>query len=150
MNFTEALTIYCGSDGGATMGLYAELDKLGPAGVVAINLFRAHKASARAKVYRRRFKGPAYDKKQWSMNNLCEVLGEHAVELGIEWGWQEDPEQTYHRWVLYVDLPTGQVSFHTDHRGDGPDYDKPWDQQPKTGADRICRYIAGLFEKVAA
>jgi hypothetical protein len=70
-----ALEIYAGSDGEATKRLYAELEALGLVGVIAMNLFRACKASARAKVYRGGgYRGMAYDKKQWSIGQLVEAL----------------------------------------------------------------------------
>lgn len=145
------LEIYNGSDGEATKQLYADLERLGPVGVVALNLFRAHKCSARAKVYRggRRghgsFRAMAYDRKQWSMDNLCQTLTTSAASLGICWGWKQDPAQEFHRWVLYVDLPTGQVSFHTSARGHGPDYPGDWDGIRDAGAARIIAWINALL-----
>lgn len=141
------LRVYLGSDGEATKALYAELERLGEIGVVAMNLFRACKASERAKVYRgRNYRGAAYDKKAWSMNNLCSSL---SMMDGITWGWgvderaksRNDPYQH----VLYIDIPTGQVSFHTDVRGAGPDYEGQWDGVRQAGVDRICRWTARLF-----
>lgn len=100
------LEVYEGSDGQVTQGLYAKLEDLGPVGVVAMNLFRAQKCSDRAKEYRRRaHKSEAYDRKNWSMGNLCMELRRHAVGLNIRWGWKEDPKQEFHKWVLYVELP---------------------------------------------
>lgn len=149
----DVLSTYNGSNGEATKALYARLEKLGPAGVVAVNLFRACKASERAKVYRgRSYRGAAYDKKEWSMGNLCTALREHAVSLYIPWGWGYDPEQPVFRWVLYVEIPTGQVSFHTLNSGDGPKYGKEWDGVRDAGPQRICTWIAQLLssEAVAA
>lgn len=142
----EVMAIYKGSDGEATSRLYARLEGMGPIGTIAVNLFRAQKCSERAKVYSRRYRGSAYDRKQWSMDNLARVLGEHAVVAGIVWGWGEDEKQAYHRWVLYVELPTGQVSFHTDHRGDGPDHQSGWDGKEGQSADRIVRWVGRLLE----
>ena len=88
--------IYIGSDGDATKALYERLATLGPAGVVALNLFRAVKCSTRAKKYSRRFKGEAYDRKNWSLANLCQELAKSADALGIVWGWKIDPEQDFH------------------------------------------------------
>ena len=48
----RVMQTYQGSDGEATRALYAELQQRGPVGVIAVNLFRAQKNSARAKVYR--------------------------------------------------------------------------------------------------
>jgi hypothetical protein len=146
--------IFHGSDGEATRELYKELDKLGPAGVVATNLFRACKNSGRAKVYRGgirgqgSYKGMAYDRKQWAMSNLCSILEQHAGTLGIVWGWKEDPyAQGPHRWLLYVDIPPGQVSFHTDRRGRGPDYPGDWDHEHQSDR-RIIDWVTELLDKI--
>ena len=136
------LAIYEGSDGAATTALYKRLHDLGATGQIALNLFRAHKCSGRAKEYRGRgFKGAAYDRKQWSMANLCGLLA--TSELG--WGWKHDPSREFHCWVLYVDLPTGQVSFHTSARGIGPDYPGEWDGIREAGASRIIRWVEHLL-----
>lgn len=141
----NAAHIYAGSDGEATKRFYAELMKHGAAGEIAVNLFRAQKCSARAKAYRGgirgvgSFRGLAYDRKQWAMNYVTRTLFDHGVLLGIGWGWKLDPAQKFHHWVLYVDLPTGQVSFHTDQRGAGPDYAGDWDGQKKS-AERIIAF----------
>ncbi len=137
--------VYAGTDGDATKALFAKLERLGPIGVIAVNLFRAQKNSERAKVYRGRFRGSAYDRKQWAMNNLASILAEHADAYGLRWGWGTDPAQSRHRVVLYVDLPTGQASFHTDIRGDGPDYGAEWDGARGKSPARICRWIVGLL-----
>jgi hypothetical protein len=142
----NALTIYNGSDGGATKALYERLQSIGPVGVVALNIFRAQKASGRAKEYSRRFKGVAYDKKQWSMANLCDVLEKHGAELNILFGWKQDPEQPYYPWVLYVTLPTGQCSFHSPVRGKGPDYSGDWDGSTGSAA-RIIRWVQAVLDE---
>lgn len=142
----EVVRIFQGSDGNATRGLYDRLNRVGPVGQVATNLFRANKNSTRAKMYRGRgYKGMAYDRKTWAMTNLTGILTEHAKACGIIWGWGEDPKQEFHRWVLYVDLPTGQVSFHTDARGDGPDYGGDWDGKRGVSHERVCRWCAQLL-----
>lgn len=106
--FDRARAIYRGNNGDATKAFYAELEQLGIIGVVALNLFRASKRSSRAKEYRsRRYSSAAYDVKQWSIENLCRVLDEHAGELGITWGWARDDETPGYEWVLYVEIPTG-------------------------------------------
>jgi hypothetical protein len=139
----NVLSVFEGSSGDATMALYGELRALGLAGAVAIELFRAQKSSSRAKVYRGGgFKGKAYDRKQWAMDNLSKAL----AELGsLPWGWKLDPAQAFHNWVLYVDLPNGQVSFHTAMRGHGPDYPGEWDGVKNMSAARVCRFVADLF-----
>jgi len=151
--FWEAIDVYAASDGERTKALYDKLMTLGPRGLIALNLFRACKCSERAKVYRgRRYKADAYDRKHRSMNNLCKELSAHAESTGIVWGWKVDPtmsEDSPHRFVLYVEIPTGQISFHGP-RGDGPDYAGEWDQATKSGPDRICQWIGQLFETVPA
>lgn len=152
----DILATYAGSNGDATKALYAELEQLGPLGHVATNLFRACKASERAKVYRGgqrgrgSFKGMAYDRKQWAMDNLAGALDAQAAPLGLTWGWGLDVKQEFHRDVLYVDLPTGQVSFHTAGRGRGPDYPRAWDGQAGQSATRICRWVAQLLDPAKA
>jgi len=152
----DIVRIYEGSDGDATKALYARLEQLGAVGVVALNLFRANKCSARAKVYRGgnskgRYRDMAYDRKQYSIDNLCKVLTEHAGSLGIVWGWGHDPAQEFHDAVLYVEIPTGQVSFHTKPRGEGPDYPNQWDGVRGASPGRVCRWIARLLaEQVVA
>lgn len=140
--------IFRGSDGDATRALYAELEAHGRAGAIAVNLLRAAKTSERAKLYRGRgYRGAAYDTKNWAIDNLCRLLADHAAAAGVRaWGWAIDPAQAYHRHVLYVDLPTGQVSFHGAIRGAGPDYPLPWDGKRGVAADRIVRWAAGLLD----
>lgn len=133
--------VYTGSNGDETKALYAELEAMGPAGVIAMNLFRACKCSERAKTYRRgSYRGNAYDRKDWSLGLLAEALEKHAGSLNIIWGWGFDPRAVNFEHVLYVDLPTGQVSFHCAYRKSGPDYASPWDGVKGAGPDRICRH----------
>jgi hypothetical protein len=145
----NALEVYSGSDGELTKAYYAELESHGPIGILATNLFRAQKCSARAKVYRGgirghgSYRGMAYDRKNWALQNLCRVLLEHGKSLGIAWGWKEDPNQEYHNWVLYVDLPQGQVSFHAATKGDGPLYRGEWDGKHES-ATRILAFCDSL------
>jgi len=150
-HLNDVVRIYRGSNGDATLALYKALEGLGSIGTVAVNLFRAQKCSERAKVYRGGgYKGAAYDRKQWSIDNLTEALLGRADLLGMTWGWGDDPAQPVYRAVLYLDLPTGQVSFHTAIRGPGPDYPGAWDGRPGQSADRICRWVARLLAPVAA
>ncbi len=144
MRYIDIAVVYNGSNGDATRALYTKLEKVGPLGVVAMNLFRALKTSSRAKVYRGRgYKDAAYDTKTWSMDNLVRVL--IAQDLGIRFGWGRDEKAVGFENVLYVDIPTGQMSFHTERRGDGPDYPGVWDGAAKTGPDRICRWCEMLL-----
>lgn len=144
----KALEIFLGSDGELTKRYYAKLEKRGPLGLVALNLFRAQKCSSRAKVYRGRgYRGAAYDRKSWSMQNLVEILAKHAEELAIGYGWKADPDTPFGdapSWVLYIDLPQGQVSFHSPTRFDGPDYTGEWDGQHHS-ADRIIQFCDSVY-----
>lgn len=132
----RAIEVYRRSDGEATRAYYAQLALAGPRGVIAVNLFRAQKCSARAKVYRGgiagqgSYKRMAYDRKSWSMDQLCAALAQHGAALGMGWGWKRDPATLFggsESWVLYVELPQGQVSFHSPSRGAGPEYAGEWD-----------------------
>lgn len=155
-DYASLLAIYQGSHGEDTKALYDALCLLGARGEIAINLFRAHKSSSRAKVYRGgergrgSFRSMAYERKQWSLDNLSTALSAHAEEIGLSWGWAEDRTQPFHRYVLYVELPTGQVSFHSAVRGAGPDYDKAWDGVRNDGPTRICRWIASVTAEATA
>lgn len=146
MALSDIMTIYAGSDGDATKALYQQLQLAGPRGLVAIDLFRACKASERAKAYRGgqrgrgSFRRMAYEKKSWAIENLAANLSDRAADLGIVWGWGIDPSQDYHRDVLYIDLPAGQVSFHTAPRSKGPDYPGEWDGARGQASMRICQF----------
>lgn len=141
----DVVKVYQGSDGDATRALHARLEELGDAGRIGAYLVRAQKASERAKVYRGGgYRRQAYDRKEWALGELCAVL--QADAAGLTWGWGEDPDQPVYRHVLYVDLPTGQVSFHAAHRGAGPDYAGAWDGRPGQAPDRILRWLARLLE----
>ena len=107
----NALDVYNGSDGELTKRYYAALESRGPSGMIAMNLFRAQKCSARAKVYRGGGRGRGSYR---SMGLLCEILAKHGVELGIRYGWKQDPQTVFGMataWVLYVDLPTARSVF---------------------------------------
>jgi hypothetical protein len=142
----RVLAVYNGSDGDVTKALFAELEKRGPVGVVAVNLFRAQKNSARAKVYRGGgYRGMAYDRKQWALDNLAIALREHGATIGVTWGWGTDAKQAFYASVLYVDLPQGQVSFHSATRGPGPNYGKEWDGARDASPGRICSFVAQVL-----
>lgn len=150
MKLVEIMQVYEGSNGDATKALYERLQKdHGPLGFVAMNLFRAQKASARAKMYRGTFKGVAYDKKSWSLGLLCDALVKHGAEIGLQWGWGIDPELQKrgdpHHHVLYLDLPTGQVSYHNGSRKAGTDYPGKWDGVRGASPDRVCRWIGTIL-----
>ena len=140
------IEIYEGSDAEATKALYERLETIGPDGMIAMNLFRAQKASARAKVYRGgirgrgSFKSMAYEKKGWSLEQLCAAL----AKAELAWGWKRDAAQTFHQWVLYVDLPTGQVSFHAGAPISENRYTGEWDGA-HLSAERIIRFVEDLL-----
>lgn len=144
----DIMAVYQGSDGDKTKALYEQLTALGPYGVVATNLFRACKNSERAKVYRGgRYKGAAYDRKDWSIGNICQHL--ETAGLPIVWGWGVDEilkaDGSPHHHVLYVDLPNGQVSFHSGTRAIGPAYSGVWDGMRGQSPMRICVWCATLL-----
>jgi hypothetical protein len=151
-NQPKAAVVYAGSNGEVTRAYYAELEKRGPLGMVAMNLFRAQKCSARAKVYRGRgFKREAYDRKNWSLGLLCTYLGlyggsKHCADPMIPYGWKRDPNTPGFEWVLYVDLPQGQVSFHAATRGEGPDYPGEFCGQ-HLSAERIIDFCDAMFNR---
>lgn len=146
--------IFEGSNGDATRMLYRDLESFGPMGVIGVNLFRACKCSERAKLYR---KGPghktaAYERKDWSIQNLAAALHEQQAKqlLDLKWGWAIDEDLRErgdpHHHILYVELPTGQVSFHVGQRYAGPDFAGQWDGEKGIAADRICRFVVTLFK----
>jgi hypothetical protein len=104
-------------------------------------------ADSRAKVYRGAVRGRgsfremAYDRKQDALINFCDLLEPTAYI----WGWGIDDKQQLHKHVLYVDLPTGQVSFHSSERGAGPDYSKPWDGKHGQCPRRVCEWIESIL-----
>lgn len=146
-----AIEIFMQSDGEVTKAYYAELEQRGPVGIIAVNLFRAQKTSSRAKVYRgRSFKRASYDVKNWSIGNLCRMLVQHGETVGLlgKWGWKEDPKAPAFKWVLYIDLPDGQVSFHSAERASGPDYLSEWDNTHRS-AERILAFCDQVMSREA-
>lgn len=141
-------SVFAGSDAEKTRELYAKLEALGPSGVLAANLLRAQKCSTRAKDYRRRHKGDAYGRKQWSIGNACAVL-EVNPSLLVAWGWREDAQFEHFPWVVYFDLPTGQVSFHSPTRGNGPEYPHEWDGVRDASSGRVVRFAESLLDPSA-
>lgn len=127
---TTAQTVFDTSNGAVTQRYYDQLLQRGMRGVVALNLLRALKASKRAKVYSPQWRKIAYEKKKWSMSILANTLTQHAADLGVVWGWGRDKYARGYTHVLYVDLPTGQASFHSPERFKGPDYVGEWSREP--------------------
>lgn len=150
----KALDIYKGSNGELTRSYYAELLNRGHLGMIAMNLFRAQKSSERAKVYRGgirgqgSFRGMAYERKGYAMEMLCAKLASDDAGFDINFGWKKDPKTMLHgdeAWVLYVDLPTGQVSFHSTVRYAGPDYQGEWDGQ-RASVERVLAFCDAVME----
>lgn len=56
-------------------------------------------------------------------------------------GWGKDAAQEFHDGVLYVDLPEGQVSYHTAGRGAGPDCPGEWDGITGVSELRACEFV---------
>ena len=150
-----AREIFDGSDAKATKAFYTELARRGPAGLVAANLMRAQKASTRAKRYHGGIRGVgsysslAYISKSNAMLNLCKILEEHGRRLRIRFGWKLDPDVlfgTRPSWMLYIELPQGQVSFHCPERLSAHDYAGNWDRQRKS-EERVIEFCQRVFEQ---
>lgn len=140
----SAAEVYEGSDGALTRAFAAELERRGPRGRVAALLFRAQKSSRRAKKYGpTAYRGLAYGRKGEALRELAAALAEHGAALGISFGWGRD-EGGRNPWVLYVDLPLGQVSFHSPERYDGPDYAGGWDGL-RASEGRIIRFCDSVI-----
>src|ERR1035437_7990371 len=71
----------------------------------------------------RKCNSESYAKKNNAIHEAC-IL---ARNTKTGFGWGNDPQCFSYPRVVYFDLPTGQVSFHTPSRGDGPDYGGQWD-----------------------
>lgn len=118
----EVADAFYGSDSNKTKKLMRELERRGPQGLLAASLFRAQKASTRAKDYPGPFRDYAYADKNEHIATLCELLDQNEYS----WGWGID-RRCHFPDVLYIDLPTGQVSFHAVERLWGDDYPGEWD-----------------------
>jgi hypothetical protein len=149
---TSLYEVFEGSDGAKTKALYEKLEAIGAVGKLALNLFRAQKCSSRAKVYHGgpqgggSFRAMAYDRKTYSIRQLNSILLQYGHELRIPWGWARDLNQPDVPYVLYIDLPQGQVSFHSKERLSGPEYLKGWDGSRKS-AERILAFCSTILEK---
>jgi len=122
----DADTVFAGSSPTLTRHYLRALENRGDEGRIAAMLFRAQKSSTRAKMYyRRTYKDLAYDRKGDCLKALCELLA--INDCGIRWGWGTDAKEQDASDVLYVDLPTGQASFHSPDRHVGPEYPGEWD-----------------------
>lgn len=142
-----AQSVFNQQDGDVTKTYYATMSTKGLEGQLAVALFRAQKRSTAAKRYRgRKFTRSAYEVKNWSLSEVCRILDAmQAFESAPRWGWKHDPNTPGYTWVLYVDLPTGQCSFHSPDRLSGPDYRGAWDGQGKS-EPRICAYCDSIWD----
>ena len=144
----EVTAVYEGSDRVATTKLYRELQKNGQTGWVAAQLLRCQKSSSKAKVYRRgpkpglSYRDLAYRNKAKSMKKLCELFWQDSC--GFRWGWGTDKMEPSIPHVLYIDLPNGQVSFHSQERYEGPDYPGNWDGA-KASEERIILFAGDVL-----
>jgi hypothetical protein len=135
----KARNVFDGSNGGQTRSFCCALEKTGQLGKIAAELFRIQKASTRAKVYgggikvkygKVSYRTLAYARKGDCLSALCYLL--QADNCGLTWGWGYDSKQQLAKCVLYIDLPLGQVSFHSTDRFAGPKYQGEWDKEYKS------------------
>jgi hypothetical protein len=163
----NARIIFDGDDAAKTRAYYAALERRGAIGEFAANLMRAQKASTRAKRYRGGISGVgsfsdlAYERKAECLIRLCDSLLKGDGQLlydhrgprwfqgnceTLRWGWKIDPRPRDPRakWVLYIDLPHGQVSFHSTERFGGPDYPAEFDGA-HASAERIISFCDFVF-----
>jgi hypothetical protein len=150
----RANEIFWTSDAQKTKTYYAALAKRGPAGDLAINLMRAQKSSTRAKQYHGGIRGVgsfrdlAYAAKNGAILNLCQVLDRHGRRLKIRFGWKRDPLVVFGcrpSWVLYIDLPQGQVSFHSPEQLSAHAYHGDWDHEHKS-EERILAFCDSVYD----
>lgn len=134
----SAFEVFKQNDGEVTKAWYADMNALGFDGQLAVALFRAQKRSSAAKKYRGgKFTRAAYDVKNWSLSEICRILSAEAH--AVHWGWKRDDNTPGFEWVLYVELPTGQCSFHSADRLTGPNYTGDWDGI-RASAERILGF----------
>lgn len=135
------------SDAAFTRRVLRQLEAKGHNGLIAAQLFRAQKASSRAKEYRGDYVGYAYDRKGEYLERLCNLL---AKQDDLSWGWGTDNQMDEFgpRWILYIDLPQGQVSFHNYARFAGPDYLKEWDRA-HASAERVISFCQTALESTS-
>lgn len=138
----RAEEVFNGNNGDVTKSYYSELNAKGIHGQLATALFRAQKRSTAAKRYKgRKFTRAAYDVKNWSLTEICRIC---QLTTDFIWGWKYDAKTINFEWVLYVDTPMGQVSFHSGERLEGPDYSNEWDGQ-RLGRERILRFCDSVM-----
>ena len=142
-----AQSVFNQQNGDVTIAYYATMNTKGIEGQLSVALFRAQKRSTAAKNYRnRKFTRGAYEVKNWSLSEVCRILGAmQAFDMAPAWGWKRDPNTPGFTQVLYVDLPIGQCSFHSADRLSGPDYCGEW--APGAGsAAAIIAYCDSVWD----
>ncbi len=129
-----------------TSGVYQALQAHGTLGYVALNLFRASQCNLDVKqTTGRRLSREAYERKIWSISLLAETLKQHADKLHLQWGWSVDEAEPRFKHILFVELPTGQVSFNTDKRSLGPKLKANLDGQKGQSGVRICEFVTQIL-----
>lgn len=144
--------VYDGSNGAATRWLCAEFEQNGHIGRIAAALFNAQKTSSRAREYQGGIECPggltipfteiAYRRKAVIVERLADLLARD--DCGMVWGWSVNPRQPIAQHVLYIDLPQGQVSFHSVRRFIGRDYPGAWDGM-NANEDRIIQFCETVW-----
>jgi hypothetical protein len=143
-----ALEVFKQNDGDVTKAYYADMNSRGPAGQLAVALFRAQKRSTAAKKYRGgKYRRAAYEVKNYSLSEVCRILTAYP-DLGLRWGWKDDPKTPGFTQVLYVNLPQGQCSFHSSDRLNGPEYPDDWDGA-HASTERILAYCDAVANSEA-
>lgn len=154
MTARQVLASSCAAD---TRDFKKRLTQCGPEGILASLLFSAYKTSSRAKQYRGgircssgriSFRDLSYDRKAEHLNKLAEFLSQHE-SLVKGWGWGTDPDNVDARYVLYIDLPGGQVSFHSCKKYTRQVYPGQWDGQ-NASEQRILAFCDQLLKKPRA
>lgn len=119
-----------------------ELGARAEQGAIASALFRAQNNSSRAKRGRRG--------RRDRYSNKNEALAALVMSLDIfkqhKFGWGYDEATIGYPHVLYVELPQGQVSFHSAKRFAGPIHDREWDSE-RASADRIAGYCDSVLQE---
>lgn len=147
--------VYKGSNAAATRKFCTELARRGQIGQIAAALFRAQKSSSRAKKYRGGieregrtipYRELAYTHKGKSLERLANLLAQD--DCGMIWGWGLDGKQSGPEHVIYIDLPQGQVSFHSTQRFAGPDYPGKWDGK-RASESRILEFCDQVWRGCA-
>lgn len=148
----NAQAAYEATDYSETRSYLRALANAGRLGRIAAALFAAMRASTDAKTERRLAKGDplaeitvsraGYARKRLAMQKVCELLAHNAA--GLAWGWGNDRRQADCPFVLFVDLPQGQVSFHTPEKLMGPEYAGRWDRACQN-RERVLAFCDALL-----